>query len=421
MSKHAAEKQFECNECHQKFTFETGLNKHIRLKRCKGSVLEDVKINELEVRQMVMNQLKEISCHDPKFTKRKKRKINVIKKVAEIVEDTTFDHDDSVGDASEEGSVQKKKKIISGRRHLVYCCDKCGEEIKYRKNIERHMKERHMAGRHNCKFCNDTFKSKQKLFDHSLAVHNVKSRVAAGKFSCKYCDKKFDTKSVFEEHKKSHLEDRPEICSICGCSFKSISNLHRHQQSVHATGRNEICELCDKAFKTKIALKNHKNVMHADIRIYVSCTFCKLIIQENCLKSHILNVHTEQEKKYECDVCQKLFKTEPLLRRHHRNVHESVCRGISYVCSDCEYKTTRLRDLRNHQLDAHYEGPIHVCHECGKKFKSRRLLHIHISNHNYDKIAIKCDFCDATFKTRSGMRKHVMRLHQKSQWCTSVL
>lgn len=369
--------------------------------------------------ELAMNQLKEISSQNPKFLNRRKRKVRKTTEIKpspcdEIISLIESDNDIPMIIESESETPPTRRKVIRktrNRRHLTYICDKCGEVIKYRKNIEKHMRDRHIPLNYQCNLCSETFKSKLKLFSHSLDFHGIKARIIAETYSCEFCDKKFDIKSIFEAHKSSHLDERPQICSICSFSFKSVGNLNRHIQAVHAQSRGETCEICSKKFKTKLALKNHKNTMHADMRVYVNCLHCNAIIMEKCLKSHILNIHTEIEKKFQCEICQKSFKSSPLLKRHFEGVHDAVDRGISYECAACDYSTTRLRDLKAHQLDEHFDGTVHVC-ECGSKFKTRRLLLIHMASHNNTSASILCSQCSAIFKTKSGLRKHVIRAHQ---------
>lgn len=380
LSKHESEKRYECEECHQKFTFLSGLKKHIRLNRCKGKSEEQ--IDEIEVKTLAVTQLKEISSNSKLIDRKYKTEI--------------------VGNKN-------------SRPHLNYNCDKCGEVLKFRKNLKKHMKEKHLNSFYNCNSCPQSFRSKTKLISHSLEVHSIKMRVVVENFSCEICNMKFDAKSIYESHRATHFDERPEKCGICNDSFKNIGNLNRHMKYVHAENRDEICEICSKSFKNQMALKSHKNTVHADLKVYVNCLYCNKIFMEKCLKSHIINSHTEigKIKKFTCEICKKSFKTKSLLNRHIASVHEAVNRGILYNCDECTFTSTRLRELRDHQLENHFNAPIHVC-ECGKKFKARHLLLTHKNSHKL-KINIKCPFCTTFFKTRGGMNKHVSKIHLNNE------
>lgn len=369
-------------------------------------------MNEKELSEIARIQLKEISSQDPRIVNRKSRKR---KPQIEIKEEEPLDirDDESVVDIKME--VEKVKPTIRiaslGKRNCIYTCDKCGESVKNRKNFEHHMKSLHPPQKYPCKICGAAFKSRQKFLTHSIEKHDMKLRVAKGIFKCEICGMNFDVKSIFEAHQLSHTDAREQICHICGVGFKSVSNLHRHQKSVHAEERKEFCKICNKNFKTKMALKIHMN-NHADMKVYVKCIYCNVIVQERSLKTHIKNSHTTEglEKKFECENCQKCFKTEALLRRHFDSVHEPVDRGITYECKDCNYTTTRQRDLKEHEMANHYEGTVHVC-ECGSKFKTRRLLQIHVNATHNQNFTFACLFCEHSCKTRSGMRKHLIRHH----------
>lgn len=365
------------------------MRKHWRLNRCKGAEIEDNRDKSEDVAQLAMNQLIEISKVDPRLKKKVKKVVKSVK-VEEVI----------------------KPEIVKPKRsHLIYTCDKCGEQMKYRKKIELHMREKHLNQKYQCKHCKDAFKSRQKYLDHLLTSHGLKSRIAKEIYSCDKCSRKFDVKSIFEAHLVSHYDIRPQICSACGMSFKSVSNLRRHESSVHAKSRDEICEICQKGFKTKMSLKIHQQTVHVDIKVYVNCFHCSSIMLEKNLKAHLHNIHSEegQIKNFECENCQKLFKNEYLLRRHYESIHQPVDRGVTYKCNICDYTTTRQRELKNHELNEHFEGTIHAC-ECGKRFKNRKLLMIHMSSHN--SVDYQCNYCEISYKTRSGLRKHIIKNHQ---------
>lgn len=387
--KHETEKQFECSDCKQKFTFSTGLRKHQRLNRCKGAPPDEPE-EKNENAEIAFKQLLEISSKE--FRKKMEKKKKVQKEIVQVVE--------------------RPKR--PGRRHVTYSCDLCGEQIKYRKRIENHMRQRHLNRKYNCKICHETFKSKKNFHSHSLNIHNIKTRYAKEIFSCTQCPLKFDVKSIYEAHEKSHFDVRNEICEDCGAGFKSISNLRRHARSVHATSRDEICPHCSKSFKTETALRIHEKNVHAEMKVYVNCYYCNAIVLENNLKTHLFHLHSEEGKikNFSCEICQKAFRTETLLKRHIEAVHELTDRGVIYQCNyeACNYEATRLRELKDHELSKHFNGVIHAC-DCGKRFKTRKLLLLHLNSHN-PAIKYPCPQCDSAFKTRSGLRKHVVKNHQ---------
>lgn len=404
LQKHSA--KFQCEECLQNFSFKSGLKKHIRLNRCKGPLDQDQELAEMsekEMQEIAKNQLMEISNNRGKL--QQKTEID-IEKNEEICEndDDNFQNDD-------ETEIKNDQKPRLKRPQLTYICDKCGEEIKFRKNLQKHMKDKHTRKNYNCSHCVNTFfKSRRQFKLHALEIHGIKERIAFEKYCCRVCDKKFDIKSIYETHKLSHENIRPQKCDKCNRSFKSVGNLKRHQVT-HIEVRNFLCDNCAKSFKSKAALKIHKDSVHADMKIYVNCNFCKAIVQEKNLKTHIFNLHTSQGqvRSFICNFCDKKFKNEFLLKRHSEAVHSNANRGVIYECVDCSLTFNRQRDLRAHSF-VHYNGMIHECTECGKKFKNRRLLLIHSAIHASN-VTFPCNFCDVSFQTVGGRRKHIRKQH----------
>lgn len=419
LQKHSNTK-INCETCSQTFTFESGLRKHIRLNRCKGPSLIDkdveVQTDELEVIEIAKRQLDEISSNFKKVKKKMiSKKSNVqFDRVVSIEED--FSTNESIEEQEKDQKPKRKSQesenlqLKKSRRHMTYLCDLCGIKIKFRKNIENHMKENHLKKIYKCNHCSESFKSRNNLYHHSQQIHGIKTQVVFEKFSCDVCDRKFDMKSMLKQHKLSHEDIRPQVCDICNASFKSVGNMRRHL-SCHNETKNYLCDLCSKSFKSKMSLKVHKETVHADMKVYVNCRYCKAIVQERNLKIHEYQQHTDKgkEKPFSCAECGSCFRKEYELQRHINGVHETTSHGTTYKCQECDETFNRLRDLRDHSY-VHFVGPVHMCLSCGAKFKNRRLLLIHAAVHNPNK-SFPCNICNAIFQTIGGRRKHITKIH----------
>lgn len=395
MQKHS-QKKFQCESCRESFTFKSGLNKHMRLNRCKGlsedlENNDDYHVTQNELAKIAHEQLRSISVNKKEITEIALKTVAEEPKSAEVDQITHDDNDidifSSDGESLGQEIVVPTENILSrpkGRTHNTYICDHCGESIKYHKNLVAHMRNNHLGSKYQCQKCPEIFRSKSGLKDHSLAIHGIKIILAP---------------------EKSH------VCDVCQASFRLIGNLKRHSLT-HTKVRNYLCDTCPKSFKSQSSLKVHKESVHAAVKLFVNCPFCKVIIQEKSLKIHIFNRHTEegQKKPFSCNECAKSFKTEFLLKRHVDLQHVSIDRGVIYDCKICGLAFNRQRDLRAHSFD-HFDGPVHVC-ECGKKFKNKRLLLVHASIHTAQDTRFSCLHCDAVFKTIGGRRKHLTKHHK---------
>ncbi|KAG5673976.1 hypothetical protein PVAND_003972 [Polypedilum vanderplanki] len=418
LQKHSNSK-FQCETCLEYFVFKNGLRKHIRLNRCKGPPLliadykkKDIEtdtLNDTKIQEIAKKQLEEISNKEKKVTKKSLN--NNEEKLKNFIKDEKSNSSDEQFKENNYDDEDNKSEILKPKRKarfITYTCDKCGESLKFRKNLEAHMKEKHLRNTYGCLYCPSSFKSRCLFKEHTLKIHGVKERIVCEKFECEICGMKFDVRSIYLTHKLSHEDIRKFKCEKCEASFKSVGNLKRHQ-AIHRESRDFLCDICAKKFKTKPALKIHRKI-HADFHVYVNCPYCKTICKENNLKVHIFYQHGEgQEKKFVCNACKKCFKNEFLLKRHYRTIHENATRGITYNCPDCDSSFNRQKDLRMHSFQ-HYSGQIFPCNECGKQFRNKRLLNNHSLVHA--PIKVSCHLCNATFQTIGGRRKHIVRHHK---------
>lgn len=444
MQKHEIQKSFQCQVCGDLFTFKTGLAKHIRLNRCRGP-LRNYRVkdeDEEEDHIVAQKQLNEMSkASNKKSACLKDEEQTVCLKVEEQANESASDDENNFYEISdlpelelkveiEESNIETKETRKSrkqklhpaitsrqGRQHLIYTCDYCGEDVKFKKQILNHMKNHIVLKSYKCKECPDTFKSRKKIIAHSIEMHGTKPlTVRETIFFCEVCGKRFDQKSIFEAHKISHDDNaRHYMCSHCSAAFKSVGNLHRHE-ATHNPSRDFECpgDDCKKRFKTKLALKIHNETVHPQVKVFVNCHICDVIIQEKYMKVHVRNQHTEEgkEKPFSCTLCNKTFKTEKLGQRHFESVHDPKNQGKIYACSKCpEAKFYRQRDLNQHSF-IHFEGMIFQCETCLKMFKTKRLLSIHGAVHNGTG-HFACRLCtNIVFKTRGGRRKHMVRVHE---------
>ncbi|XP_062978689.1 zinc finger and SCAN domain-containing protein 23-like [Elgaria multicarinata webbii] len=171
---------------------------------------------------------------------------------------------------------------------------------------------------------------------------------------------------------RTHLDDKPFKCLVCGKSFRKKDKLIRHDKT-HTGERPYECLECGKSFSTKYGLFRHYRI-HKD------------------------------EKPYECSYCGKFFRMNYDLIRHHR-IHTGE---KPFRCSDCGKSFSMNSDLVRHRRIHTGEKPFE-CPDCGKTFNVKGSLVTHVRIHKGLK-PYSCGDCGKCFNQSSKLKAH-LRIH----------
>ena len=115
--------------------------------------------------------------------------------------------------------------------------------------------------------------------------------------------------------KRSHLNERPFICEVCGNSYRAASQLKVHFRT-HTGERPYVCKECGKTFNTGSTLHRH-GLVHTGEKAH-RCEWCG----KSFGKPYTLKVHTRihtGEAPYKCDVCDKAFRQKCSLQDHQKH------------------------------------------------------------------------------------------------------
>ncbi|XP_021238769.1 zinc finger protein 34-like isoform X2 [Numida meleagris] len=213
---------------------------------------------------------------------------------------------------------------------------------------------------------------------------------------CTECGKSFKTYSNLVNHQRVHSQKSLFKCSDCGKSYKWRSELIKHQR-IHTGERPYKCPECEKSFISRTGLKYHQRI-HTEERSF-KCSDCgKSFTSSSNLFRH-QRMHTE-ERPYQCTECEKSFKIRSHLIRHQR-IHTGE---RPYKCSECGKSFTSSSDVIVHQRIHTGERP-YKCPECGKTYKSNGDLKYHQRSHTGER-PYKCPQCGKSFKTSSHLNRH---------------
>ncbi len=232
--------------------------------------------------------------------------------------------------------------------HLENCqqfkchiCQRClNTQSTLRVHLSRH-KQESSPDVHSCDRCAQTFTTRYKLMAHIHAQHEPG-------IPCTICKKAFPTQTQLTQHMNTHT--RPFICSICGLNF-SDKKMQKNHELGHSGQNPNTCHICNRSFLEKSKLKKHL-ITHTDTKNY-KCRFCNKLFQlQSVWKRHEQNVHAKS-----CDFhckelgCEKEFKSKESLRQHVQVVHR---KGANQKhCTVCDMVFTTGQMLRKHLARAH--------------------------------------------------------------------
>ena len=176
---------------------------------------------------------------------------------------------------------------LSHRAHRPFLCKTCAKTFKSKYDLKRHMKAVHEEKEIQifsriCSICSKHLRRRIDLKKHMASAHNIdpedimyheETDDATSEASGSYMlhSPPGSTETTVTEHSKddglvnsntnaTYSTERHYICGACFQTFKTKSDLYKHQKKAHPSNdeelRTHICKICQKGFKRKYDLKS---------------------------------------------------------------------------------------------------------------------------------------------------------------------
>ncbi|XP_063535458.1 zinc finger protein 300-like isoform X1 [Cydia strobilella] len=256
------------------------------------------------------------------------------------------------------------------RRHpqlfikIKYECIVCRKPFVSLEDLKRHKKEHVKKKRYTCVFCEKVFKRKSLLADHE------KHHMAPGRYKCTMCSMSYDSRILYSDHLKTHakVEDKFHYsCQYCGKSYLRPSSIARHIRVSHGGMRMQ-CPICKKLLKGHLTehMRTHENERPHE------CDVCG----QKFTQSTQLTVHKRSHtgvRPYPCRICKQPFSHSNALMLHiRRHTGEKP-----FACAMCPQTFSQLPHMKAHMRSIHSKTEFYKCAKCNTFFKLKALLEAH--------------------------------------------
>ncbi|GFT00348.1 ras-responsive element-binding protein 1 [Nephila pilipes] len=261
-----------------------------------------------------------------------------------------------------------------------------------------------------CSSCNIVTESASALTAH-MKEHSITNNLL---HQCLICTKRLSSASSLDRHMLIHSGERPFNCKICGMSFTTNGNMHRHMRthgdiSLDASALEDIegvtkedesedaedppeiqilpCPVCAKIFRCKYDLDCHMEFHPNDP---IMCPKCdKISANYTAYVDHKCEIVESKLPKKSEDVCgfQDLtfmdFTTNKFALVSKTHCEQNIKRPISafhiFECKECKKTFPCGRALKLHEKV--HESEITFCPTCNCDFPTTSFLQVHKLKH----------------------------------------
>lgn len=196
-----------------------------------------------------------------------------------------------------------------------FICQICGFSSKRKNGLEIHMRRHEDKWVCRCSVCNKGFFSYTKLAEH------MNNHTGERPFTCDQCGCSYASSNTLWSHaRKMHpqLFNNLHTCEYCNKIFMKSKSLQAHMEALHSKGDHFECDVCTKTFTKETSLIFHRRT-HTNERPFV-CNVCGGAFTANKFLRKHRSIHSE--RKFKCRFCYKRFVHEKFLMSHEQKHSE---------------------------------------------------------------------------------------------------
>lgn len=284
-----------------------------------------------------------------------------------------------------------------------YKCNDCGDSFRFPKRLSIHARVFHeVILCIKCGLGEEQCSCAARKVDDAATTNSKDSKKP---FSCLRCNRVFARVKALHKHELTHIQGIVHVCDICGKRFHDRSQFSRHL-ALH-NGAQHQCQTCQKVFSSDVILRDHMKT-HSNERP-LTCNICgKDFKWRNALRVHLKKHYGST---YQCYMCGRDFTTKSYLMTHVE-MHTGP-RVRSHKCNLCDKAYYDKSALRKHRAThAVVRSRPYACSLCGKTFLANNNLQTHIKLHQNER-PHKCDVCGKSFNMKGHLKRH-MTIHSKT-------
>ena len=256
------EGNFVCCKCKASFRSSRGVYYHLKETTC-GFGTKDVTVQKKDYSGMYCKKGSEMVCNTCTaiFQNLSGMHRHLLKTTCGFGEEQAL--------VMREGDLTTKKE--SGNSE-VFNCELCNFTGLSEGSLKQHMPKHQRQAGYKCLDCEEIFRSKKALCDHSVQLHEG--------MKCTDCDRRFKSCISISAHHNVEHKGKCWPCEVCGFKCKAKAQLRTHM-NIHLGLKPHVCDQCGAAFADPSALNTHIKRLHDSgiIRQPTACPICGKILE----------------------------------------------------------------------------------------------------------------------------------------------